>query len=89
MANRLKAMGNSRYENGFQLTLHPDLIELPLSWKKPRTIFVSSMSDLFHKDVPVDFIKAVFNTMQQASWHTFQILTKRSDRLLELSSQLP
>ncbi|WP_217597869.1 DUF5131 family protein [Cohnella sp. GbtcB17] len=88
MAKRLKAMGNSRYENGFNLTLHYDLIDLPLSWKKPRMIFVNSMSDLFHQDVPVEFIQKVFDTMRQASWHTFQILTKRSERLFELSTEL-
>lgn len=89
MAKRLHAMGNPRYENGFKVTLHPDLIELPLSWKKPRRIFVNSMSDLFHKDVPLDFIKSVFDTMEKASWHTFQVLTKRPDRLLEIADQLP
>ncbi|MGC5328982.1 DUF5131 family protein [Brevibacillus sp. SYSU BS000544] len=88
MAKRLHAMGNPRYVNEFRVTLHPDLVELPLSWKKPKRIFVNSMSDLFHEDVPLEFIKDVFNTMERASWHTFQILTKRSDRLLELSSQL-
>jgi protein gp37 len=88
MAKRLHAMGNPRYKNGFNLTLHHDLIELPLTWKKPKTIFVNSMSDLFHKDVPIEFIQRVFETMRLASWHTFQILTKRSDRLLELSPQL-
>lgn len=89
MAKRLHAMGNPRYENEFNVTLHHDLIALPLSWKQPRRIFVNSMSDLFHKDVPFDFIKSVFDTMAKAHWHTFQILTKRSDRLLELSPQLP
>lgn len=89
MAKRLTAMGNPRYENGFNVTLHPDLIELPLTWKKPRQIFVNSMSDLFHKEVPLEFIQQVFAVMEKASWHTFQILTKRSDRLLELSEHLP
>ncbi|OMF24611.1 DUF5131 family protein [Paenibacillus sp. FSL H8-0259] len=89
MAKRLHAMGNPRYENEFKLTLHPDLIELPLSWKKPRRIFVNSMSDLFHKDVPFEFIQKVFAVMEQASWHTFQILTKRSERLMELAPYLP
>ena len=88
MAKRLYAMGNPRYRNGFSVTLHEDLIELPLRWKKPRTIFVNSMSDLFHKDVPDAFIKAVFDTMRRAYWHNFQILTKRSARLLELSNIL-
>lgn len=89
MAKRLCAMKNPRYANGFDLTLHNDLIDLPLKWKKPRRIFVNSMSDLFHEDIPVEFIERVFFTMQKASWHTFQVLTKRSERLLELSHHLP
>jgi len=89
MAKRLHAMGNPRYQNGFNVTLHENLIELPLTWKKPRRIFVNSMSDLFHKDIPVDFIQKVFATMERAHWHTFQVLTKRSDRLLELAPSLP
>ncbi|MBB6732807.1 DUF5131 family protein [Cohnella zeiphila] len=88
MAKRLHAMGNIRYKNGFNVTLHHDLLNLPLKWKTPRRIFVNSMSDLFHKDVPLEFIQTVFATMENAHWHTFQILTKRSDRLLELSNQL-
>jgi protein gp37 len=89
MAKRLVAMNNPRYKNGFNVTLHHDLIELPLHWKKPRRIFVNSMSDLFHKDVPFDFILEIFKTMEKASWHTFQILTKRSDRLAEIANHLP
>lgn len=89
MAKRLNAMGNHRYEKGFSVTLHHDLIATPLKWKKPRLIFVNSMSDLFHKDVPSDFIHSVFSTMVEAQHHIFQILTKRSVRLLELSSDLP
>lgn len=88
MANRLQAMNNPRYKDGFKVTLHHDLIELPLGWKQPRRIFVNSMSDLFHKDVPVDFIKKVFEVMEKAHWHTFQILTKRADRLVELAPVL-
>lgn len=88
MANRLKAMGNKRYTNGFDVTLHHDLIEAPLSWKKPKKIFVNSMSDMFHEDIPLDFIKQVFQVMNEAHWHTFQVLTKRSSRLLEISSEL-
>jgi protein gp37 len=88
MAKRLNAMGNQRYANGFKVTLHHDLVDLPLTWKKPRRIFVNSMSDLFHKDVPFDFIKSIFKTMEMASWHTFQILTKRSDRLREIAPEL-
>jgi protein gp37 len=84
MSLRLRLMGQPNYKNGFDLTLHPHALELPLRWKKPQRIFVNSMSDLFHKDVPADFIQQVFATMRQASWHRFQILTKRSDRLAEL-----
>ncbi|GJQ21017.1 MAG: hypothetical protein HBSIN02_13720 [Bacteroidia bacterium] len=89
MAARLQAMGSFRYRNGFEITLQHDIVDLPLQWKQPRVIFVNSMSDLFHKDVPVDFIKRVFATMEKASWHTFQILTKRSDRLAEIAAGLP
>lgn len=88
MAFRLRAMGQTNYANGFDLTLHEDALELPLRWKKPQVVFVNSMSDLFHSDVPVDFIQSVFSIMHQANWHRYQILTKRSDRLLELSSHL-
>jgi len=79
MAIRLQAMGTPQYANAFALTLHPDSVELPLRWKKPRTIFVNSMSDLFHKDVPLDFIQRVFGVMNRCPQHTFQILTKRAD----------
>jgi protein gp37 len=89
MALRLKAMGQPNYVNGFDLTLHENALELPLKWKKPQTIFVNSMSDLFHKDVPVDFILKTFDVMRRADWHNFQVLTKRSERLLELSPILP
>jgi protein gp37 len=85
MANRLQAMGNPRYKNGFNVTLHYDLIDLPRSWKKPKKIFVNSMSDLFHKDVPLEFIQQIFKTMNETPQHTYQILTKRPERLLELS----
>lgn len=88
MAKRLHAMGQPNYANGFKLTLHPQALEIPLSWKKPQMIFVNSMSDLFHKDVPVDFIQQVFDVMRRADWHTFQVLTKRSERLLELDPQI-
>ena len=89
LAVRLQAMGQRNYTNGFALTLHEHVLEVPLQWKKPHTIFVNSMSDLFHHDVPLPFIARVFDVMRQASWHCFQVLTKRSDRLLELSPQLP
>lgn len=88
MANRLKAMGQPNYVNGFNLTIHPHTIELPLKWKKPQMIFVNSMSDLFHESVPEDFIHQIFDVMHKASWHTFQILTKRSLRLLELDNKI-
>lgn len=88
MARRLKAMGLEHYKNGFRLTMHKDVIEAPLLWKKPRLIFVNSMSDLFHEKVPLDFIQKIFATMRTASWHQFQILTKRSQRLLELSPEI-
>ena len=85
MAKRLKAMGSSRYRNGFKVTLQEDIVELPLEWKQPRVIFVNSMSDLFHEDVPSDFLVKVFDTMKRAHWHTFQMLTKRSDRLVRMA----
>jgi protein gp37 len=88
LAKRLKAMGQANYRNGFKLTLQPQMLELPLKWKKPQTIFVNSMSDLFHKDVPLDYIQQVFDVMNRAHWHRFQVLTKRADRLAELSSEL-
>jgi protein gp37 len=88
MALRLKAMGNPNYSNGFKITMHDDVIELPLKWRKPQTIFVNSMSDLFHEDVPEEFILRVFNVMKRANWHHYQILTKRSERLLEISPKL-
>lgn len=89
MAHRLKAMGSSRYVNGFAVTLHEDLLDVPKRWKKPATIFVNSMSDLFQDDVPERFILAVFETMQACPQHTFQVLTKRSERLREIAPRLP
>src|SRR5690606_1210842 len=89
MARRLHAMGNVRYRNEFDVTLHLDLLDVPLSWKTPRRIFVNSMSDLFHPHVPDEFIRQVFAVMQQAWWHTFQILTKRAGRLAEMRTSLP
>jgi protein gp37 len=88
MANRLKAMGNPNYTNAFNLTLHPRSLSIPLKWKKPHLIFVNSMSDLFHHDVPLAFIKEIFFVMNNASQHTFQILTKRSKRLAKLAPDL-
>ena len=88
MAYRLQRMGNPNYRNGFDVTLHPHLLETPLSWKRSRLVFVNSMSDLFHEEVPVEFIQQVFETMRRAHWHTFQILTKRSKRLVDLAPSL-
>ena len=88
MALRLKAMGNPNYSNGFSITMHENALELPLKWKKSQTIFVNSMSDLFHEDVPDEFIFRVFDVMCKADWHCFQILTKRAERLEELNSKL-
>lgn len=84
MAKRLKAMGNPRYINEFAVTVHKDLLEVPLDIKQPKMIFVNSMSDLFHKDIPDDIIIKVFETMNKAHWHTFQVLTKRPERVLEM-----
>ena len=88
LAKRLKAMGQDNYKNGFKLTLQNNMLERPLSWKKPQTIFVNSMSDLFHKDVPLDYIQKVFDVMGRADWHQFQVLTKRSERLKEFNEKL-
>jgi len=89
IAARLQAMGNPRYRNGFALTLHPDQLALPLRWVQPRMIFVNSMSDLFHEAIPEDFIHKLFDVMVKANWHTFQILTKRAQRLAALAPYLP
>ena len=88
MAKRLQAMNQPNYVNGFKLTMHEHVLEKPLDWKTPQVIFVNSMSDLFHKDVPLEFIQRVFDTMKRAHWHQFQVLTKRSERLAELSPYL-
>lgn len=85
MSKRLKAMGQKNYRNGFKLTLQPQMLRLPLQWKKPQTIFVNSMSDLFHKKVPVEYIQDVFDVMRHAHWHRFQVLTKRADRLEQVA----
>jgi len=88
MSLRLKAMGQKKYSRGFKLSLHPDTLELPLKWKRPQRIFVNSMSDLFHHDVPLEYIQRVFDTMTRAYWHQFQVLTKRSGRLLALADKI-
>ena len=89
MAGRLQAMKVEKYKNGFAVSLHHDALDLPLRWRKPRAIFVNSMSDLFHPDVPRSFIRAVFATMERADWHRYQALTKRPERAVELNDSLP
>jgi protein gp37 len=88
LAYRLQSMNNPRYRNGFRVTLHEDLADLPKRWREPRLIFVNSMSDLFHDHVPLEFIRRLFATMRECPHHTFQILTKRSGRLRVLAPQL-
>ena len=88
MATRLQAMGVEKYRNGFDLTLHKSVLEEPLRWKKPRIVFVNSMSDLFHESVPAAFIESVFRVMNRAPQHTFQVLTKRPARVMELDPGL-
>lgn len=89
MARRLQLMNQKNYKNGFALTLQPDALQIPLKWKNPRMIFVNSMSDLFHDGVPLEYIQEVFKIMVSAKQHTFQVLTKRHKRLLELNDKLP
>ncbi|MFH1730223.1 MAG: phage Gp37/Gp68 family protein [Planctomycetota bacterium] len=89
MAKRLKAMGQPNYANGFDVTTHEHTLDLPLDWKRPQMIFVNSMSDLFHRDVPTDFIFKVFDVMNKADRHLYQVLTKRAGRLRKLDSRLP
>jgi len=88
MAKRLQAMGSERYKDGFKLRIHDDLVLLPLHWKKPRRVFVNSMSDLFHSDVPFEFLRRVFETMNMCPQHQFQVLTKRPERLVEVADSL-
>lgn len=88
MAKRLQAMGQPNYRNGFQVATHEGALRLPLRWRRPQTIFVNSMSDLFHRDVPTGFIHKVFAVMREAHWHRFQVLTKRAGRLAQLSTSL-
>lgn len=89
MARRLQAMGNPKYARGFEVTLHPPVLELPLTWSRPSHVFVNSMSDLFHAAVPDDFIRRVFDVMVSADWHVFQVLTKRPERARALGAALP
>lgn len=88
MSLRLQAMGQANYANGFELTMQRRMLELPLKWRNPQTIFVNSMSDLFHKGVTTEYIHEVFDVMNRAHHHRYQVLTKRSQRLLRLSPQL-
>lgn len=88
MAKRLHAMGSDRYRDGFNVTLHPDLLDVPRRWRQPRIVFVNSMSDLFHEDIPDRYIERVFETMNACPQHTFQVLTKRAERLAALAPKL-
>ncbi|MHC4791478.1 MAG: DUF5131 family protein, partial [Planctomycetota bacterium] len=88
MAKRLRAMGQQRYRNGFKVTLQTEALEEPYKWKKPRIVFVNSMSDLFHEEIPLEFIQDVFGVMNKNRRHTFQVLTKRSERLREMAPLL-
>ena len=89
MALRLQAMGCPNYAKAFRVTVHDHVLSLPVGWNRPRTIFVNSMSDLFHEEVPTAFILRVFEVMRKTPQHTFQVLTKRSERLRDLSPMLP
>lgn len=88
MSKRLEAMGIEKYKDGFKIRMHHDALNIPFSWKKSKVVFVNSMSDLFHPEVPIEFIKAVFAVMNQTPQHTYQVLTKRSERLLDISMHL-
>jgi len=89
MAKRLQAMGVAKYRNGFKVTLHPDVLAAPESWKRPRIVFVNSMSDLFHKDIPLEYVQRVFGVMERCPRHIFQVLTKRSKQLVRIADRLP
>jgi len=88
MTKRLTAMGVEKYKDGFKVRVHPDTLNIPFTWKKSKVVFVNSMSDLFHPEVPIEFIKAVFAVMNQTPQHIYQVLTKRSERLVEVAQQL-
>jgi len=88
MSRRLQRMGVDKYTNGFSVTIHESVLDAPLGWRQPRLVFVNSMSDLFHKSVPTAFIEAVFEVMNRASRHTFQVLTKRPGRVAQLNGRL-
>lgn len=87
-AERFRGVEGHPFEQGFDIRLWPERLELPLSWREPRMIFVNSMSDLFHERIPLDFVRRVFDTMRRAEWHTFQVLTKRASRLSELEREI-
>lgn len=89
LSHRLQAMGNYNYRNDFEVTLQEQMLRLPFSWKRPHRVFVNSMSDLFHEEVPVEYIARVFEVMREAHWHQFQVLTKRAERLQQLAPSLP
>jgi protein gp37 len=88
MAKRLQGMGVAKYANDFEVTPHPDVLEDPFTWKKPRLIFVNSMSDLFHEKIPVAYLRQIFDVMRRADWHVFQILTKRAERLAKMAPRI-
>ena len=88
MSKRLQAMGVEKYKDNFELRTHPTSLNIPYAWKHSKVVFVNSMSDLFHKDIPTDFIKQVFSVMNDNPQHVFQVLTKRAERLLELDKEL-
>ncbi len=88
MSKRLQAMGLPKYANAFELTLHPKELSTPYKWKKPKKVFVNSMSDLFHPDVPDSFIEKVFKVMNETPQHIYQVLTKRSERFVEINNKL-
>jgi len=89
MSKRLQAMGQENYQNGFEVTVHEDILDAPIHWKKPRFVFVNSMSDIFHKEVPDTFIEKIFTIMVEVRAHQFQVLTKRNKRMLHLAKNLP
>jgi protein gp37 len=89
MARRLKAMGQPNYADGFEVRIHEHMLDRPLQWRTPQMIFVNSMSDLFHEQVPLDYVHRVFDVMVKAHWHTFQVLTKRAERLEAVADELP
>lgn len=87
LSKRLQAMGNQKYQNGFQVTLHPDTLSIPYTWKKSRVVFVNSMSDLFHEDIPAEYVNQVFKVMNDCPQHIFQVLTKRAENMHKLRSK--